>query len=140
MKEYKEYATKYLPPLKIVQQIKEDYLKLTIIEGAYANAKTEEEKALHNKVKTLADMLEPLQRMIFARNFEKGMLDRGYSMEFVAKGKNKEILEVKYVLMTYALAHQMMNTGNFENSVKMLGFKKVIFTDGYSKNWYYTFN
>ncbi len=43
----------------------------------------------------------------------------------------------KYVLMSKALAYKIANEGRTLESAKNVGFKKLVFTDGFNNSWTY---
>lgn len=53
------------------------------------------------------------------------------------KGKNSDILEIKYVLMSRPLVYKLANDGKVYQTAKEWGFKKIVFSDGYDSSWTY---
>ena len=64
-------------------------------------------------------------------------IDTEGNAEIQAKGNNKQTLEYKYVLMSKAVVYKLVNEGNVLETVKEVGFRKLVFTDGFYNSWTY---
>ena len=82
------------------------------------------------------------QRVGWAKNAERTMLDQGMDVEFQLSGARKERLTVKWALMGKAAVHQItkggsMGEGAFLSQMQKVGFKRVSFSDGFDFEIYY---
>jgi hypothetical protein len=73
-------------------------------------------------------------RVDFANRMEKAFLDQGMDVYVTTPGKLKDTLKLKYVLMSRPMVHQMMQS-TLPDNAKKLGFKRMVFTDGYDESW-----
>lgn len=74
-------------------------------------------------------------RRIVVEQMEKKMLSEGMDFEFTTSGPDEDILRVKYVLMSRPLVYKVTNETEFLQNMRIGGFKKVTFTDGYDDSW-----
>lgn len=77
-------------------------------------------------------------------NLEKGFLNLGWNIEVTLKGKEKDILNLKYVLFSKAMVYKLTNNndmseGSFLLNIKKSGFKRVHFTNNYDYGEYWDF-
>lgn len=77
-------------------------------------------------------------------NLEKGFLELGWDVEVTLKGKEKDILNLKYVLFSKAMVYKLTNgndlsEGSFLLNIKKSGFKRVHFTNNYDYGQYWDF-
>ena len=69
---------------------------------------------------------------------ERFMLGRGVDTYISVSGKDNTTLTVKYVLMSRPAVYQLVNDQNergFMPMVRDLGFRKLVFTDGFKDTW-----
>lgn len=78
-------------------------------------------------------------RQAFAEQMEGKYLQKGLDVHVSVHGKKKTTLQLKYVLMSRPTVYQLVNDESFETMVRGMGFKKVVFTDGYDSTWTYTY-
>ena len=52
-----------------------------------------------------------------------------------ATGTKKDQLRLKYVLMSQPLVYKFQNKVKLPEQAKALGFKKIIYSDGYNESW-----
>lgn len=109
-KELDPYIKKISSQYEKEQKIKEAQLEKL-------NAKTQEEL-----------------RKKFASKLEYNFLDNNLNIEVTTQGKAHTQLKLKYALMSKVFVHQTLKT-DFAENTKKLGFKKIIFTDGYNDTW-----
>lgn len=77
------------------------------------------------------------QRKNFAEQIEVAFLDDGIDFEVTLKGKHKDQLRIKWVLMGRAAVHAMTSGTGFLENAEKAGFKRVTFTDGFYESLYY---
>ncbi|MBM4283714.1 MAG: hypothetical protein FJ128_00475 [Deltaproteobacteria bacterium] len=75
------------------------------------------------------------KRILYAGLLENEFLNRGYDISVKVLGKESRTLKLKWVLMGRPLVHQLTNDGKLAAKWREMGFKKVIFTDGYRAAW-----
>ena len=75
------------------------------------------------------------KRLIYGPGLENLFLDKGYDITVKITGKDATTLRIKWILTSRVLVHQISKDQNLIQSWRQLGFKKVIFTDGYRSNW-----
>jgi hypothetical protein len=121
----------------MVKTLSEDTLKLVILEAGYAKPENETQKKTLVKAESLRPRVEVLRRDVYAKTLERAMLGKGFNTEVQAKGASKQVLEYKYALMSKALMYKLANEGRTLESARNVGFKKLIFTDGFNSSWTY---
>jgi hypothetical protein len=86
--------------------------------------------------------LRKLQRESWAGEYETKLLDEGMDVRVRLRGRYKDSVRIVYVLFNRAWAHKITGggstapgsvLGNLEN----LGFKRVVFSDGYFESYSY---
>lgn len=135
IKEYQQSMKKYYPTKEMLTTLNDDWLKLIVAEETYKNAIEKEQKLIYEKAKALFPVVDRIRRQVYAKLIESEMLDKGFNYEVSAQGKNNEILKIKYALMSNALIYNLRNKANLDKSAHKLGFKKIIFTDGFDRTW-----
>jgi hypothetical protein len=86
----------------------------------------------------LAKVFMKSGRENIANELEKRYLSNGMDVRITLSGPEKTIMRMEYVLMSRPLIYKITNETDFLQNLKTLGFKKVIFTDGYYHSWTYT--
>ncbi len=89
----------------------------------------EEEKAKRKQ--------EITKRKDFAKLLEKTYLDNGSDVYVSTSGNNHTVLRIKWVLMSRPQVHDTVNRQEEMSMLKALGFKKIIFSDGFEEGWTY---
>lgn len=74
-------------------------------------------------------------REAYAREFETMMLEQYQDFYVRTSGPKSTILTIRYVLMSRPLVYKLTTSDTFMNKLRFLGFKKVVFTDGYYNTW-----
>lgn len=75
------------------------------------------------------------RRHLFVEELEREYLGKGFDVHLTATGPYKTIFNFKYVLVSRPLVYQLTNSNTFMGSLRSRGFKKAVFTDGYSGGW-----
>ncbi len=78
-----------------------------------------------------------LARVNVAKKLERKYLSNGMDVRIFLSGPEKTIMLMEYVFMSRPLVYQITNETNFLLDLELLGFKKVIFSDGYDWKWSY---
>ena len=88
--------------------------------------------------KLAMDELQLKKRQEIAGGMENLFLDQGMDATVTAGGRGKTVLTIKYALMSRPFVHlftkKMIEANSFKN-LKQVGFKHIVFTDGYSSTW-----
>ena len=74
-------------------------------------------------------------RQYYSDELEKVYLSKGMDVEVSVSGTDNTTIKLKYVLMSRPLVYQMTNDSSVTGKLRELGFKKIIFTDGYRNTW-----
>lgn len=77
------------------------------------------------------------QRENWASNYESSLLDSGVDTRVTLRGKYKDRIKIKWVLLSRARVHQITKDGTFLAGLEKAGFTRVTFSDGYYESWYY---
>jgi hypothetical protein len=82
-------------------------------------------------------------RLAWASASEKKMLENGMEVDFIVTGSKKDLLTVKWVLMSKVQVYRLTNDdsmaeGSFLSNLQKAGFRKVTFSDGYNYGVTYT--
>jgi hypothetical protein len=76
------------------------------------------------------------KRILYASNLENLYLDKGYDITVKVEGKDASILKMKWVLTSRPVVHKLTKDPDLIRAWRDMGFKKVVFTDGYRSTWY----
>lgn len=79
------------------------------------------------------DLLEKRRRA--ADILETTFLDAGRDVYVRSEGKELRTLRVKYILMSRPLVYKFQQDHKTRETLRDLGFTKLIFTDGYRDTW-----
>lgn len=60
------------------------------------------------------------------------------SVDIRVSGPKNTTLTFSYVLVTRAFVYQVANQTDFLANCELVGFKTLVFTDGYDKTWRYS--
>lgn len=137
LKEYEKTIKKYYPSQAMFSYLHLDWLRLNIIISKHKDATDKDRKQLYTKAKTVLQEVEVMRRKVFAKLLGSDMLESHRDYKINAIGKNSETLKIQYILMSRPLVHTLINDPATTNVAQSLGFKKVIFTDGYDNTWTY---
>ena len=78
-----------------------------------------------------------MQRENWAEQYELSLLDQGIDARVSLKGKHKDKVKIRWVLLGRAIVHQITRDGTFLAGLEKIGFKRVTFSDGFYESWYY---
>jgi len=85
-----------------------------------------------NKLEAVA---RHVMRKNFAATYQSHLLDNGMDAYVSTHGKQDTTLKVKFILISRPLIHKLTQQGDYWLSLKNMGFKKVIFTNGFNDTW-----
>ncbi len=74
-------------------------------------------------------------RIDYAETYERLMLKAGMDATVRTEGKNADTLVITYILVDRPLVYNMLNDSETTDEWKLLGFKRVRFSDGYESSW-----
>lgn len=82
------------------------------------------------------------KRVEAARNLERDLLDKGFSVTVTVDGRGRDRMTIEYVLFSKAWVHKLtdggsMGRGSFLHKMESMGFRGVTFTDGIRDSWDY---
>lgn len=76
-------------------------------------------------------------RRQFAEEQERNFLSNGFDFTVRTNGKDATTIRYTSVLVSRPLVYKLMNESDLANTLKTIGFKKAIFSDGYDAEWTY---
>lgn len=115
-------------------------------EAGYAEAKKAAarlEKCRKSLEKTLTKGLREImvkQRVEWAARYEAEKLNSGIDLRLTLSGKYKDLVKIRWVLLSRVMVHQITRDGSFLTNLERMGFKRVTFSDGFYESWYYDLN
>lgn len=95
--------------------------------------KVEDARRAKLKVEREKDLLEKRRRA--PEILETTFLDAGRDVYVKSEGKELRTLRVKYVLMSRPMVYKFQQDRKTRETLRDLGFTKLIFTDGYNDTW-----
>jgi len=129
----------------------ENIRRITRDDAAYGKAKkvaARLEKCRKQGANTLIKGLRDImitQREDWADKYERSLLSEGMDVRVKLQGRNKNVVKIVYVLFNRAWAYQITDggstsAGSFLGELQKIGFKKVIFSDGFWESFFYDLN
>lgn len=104
-----------------------------------AQKKEKQNQAKRQKEQAIRDKLAPISaRQAFAKVYEAALLSQMMDAHVSTSGKEHTILRVEYILMNRPLVYNLSNDTEYVGQLRSMGFKKIIFTDGYDHSWSFT--
>lgn len=135
LKSNSEHLKKYYGTPSQVKQATADLVKLAVIKGLYEKSGKKEEKNLGARATALILRVSQQQRTIYASATEEIFVRSGMDVRVTANGAKKDQLNLKYVLMSKPLVYKFQNEVKLSDQARVLGFKKIIYSDGYDTSW-----
>lgn len=77
------------------------------------------------------------QRERRASEIEATMLESGIDWSVTLRGKYKDQMRIEWILLGRVAVHQMTKDGELIAGLQKIGFKRVVFTDGYYESYTY---
>jgi hypothetical protein len=135
LKSNEERLKKYYGTTEQVQQATTDLVKLAAIKGLYEKSDRKDEKGLGARADTLITRVSQQQRAVFASATEEIFIKSGMDIKVTAAGAKKDQLRLKYVLMSQPLVYKFQNEAKLPEQARFLGFRKIVYSDGYDETW-----
>jgi len=76
-------------------------------------------------------------RKKFAKECEYDYLDKGLNVSVTTPGRNATTLKLKWIGVSKVTAHEFGKKTELFQTLRELGFKKFVITDGYGETWYW---
>jgi len=112
------------------ENLKTHYANKSMLEKA-----NEDIKALdgsdRKKTTKIRAALEEQRREIYASILTEGAMDKGTGTHATAVGKGKKTLRIEWALMSESLAYRTQKEGVISETASMLGFNKIVYTNGF---------
>lgn len=134
-KENAEKSKKYYGTVDQVKEATADLVKLAVVKGFYGESKIQEERSLSSRADSLITKVSQQQRALYASTVEEIFVKNGMDVKVTASGAKKDQLRLKYVLMSQPLVYKFQNEMKLNDQARTLGFKKLIYSDGYDETW-----
>ena len=109
-------------------EAKELYVKL-------GDKQADSRRASEEKAKKIETQRLLAVRKVFAKEYERSLLDKGFDAYASTHGKNHTTLKLKWVLISRPLVHKVCNDMDLIERLRSMGFKKFILSDGYENSW-----
>ena len=135
LKQNADRLKKYYGTPDQVKEATADLIKLAVVQGLYEKSEKAEEKKLGAKAANLIPTVSQQQRTIYASATEEIFVKSGMDVKVSASGTKKDQLRLKYVLMSQPLVYKFQNEVKLPQQARVLGFKKIIYSDGYNETW-----
>jgi hypothetical protein len=74
-------------------------------------------------------------RIGFAKALEGRLLEEGKNVDLIATGPKFTTLKYKWIGVSKSFVYQIQNDTTFLENCQTLGFKKVVFTNGYDETY-----
>jgi len=75
-------------------------------------------------------------RKEYAESLEYDLLNNSrMDTTITTSGKNNTTIKIKYILVSIVFVNELTKKEEFINNLRRLGFKKLVFTDGYHGDW-----
>jgi hypothetical protein len=125
---------KYYASQDQISQATDDLIRLAVLKGYYSEAKTKKEKELGLKASKLLPKVAQQQRELYSSATEEIFIKSGMDVKVTARGKDKTQLRIEYVLMSQPLVYKFQNEIKIGDQARAVGFKKIIFTNGFDSS------
>lgn len=79
--------------------------------------------------------IPPSIRTNYADTLERNYLDKGMDVHVDVSGKKKDTIRLQYIMFTRPAVYKIQKNGKLLEEMRQLGFRKVIFADGYDTSW-----
>lgn len=135
VKQVKEKLGKYYATKEDVSSLFTNVVALKITEDVYKNSAEPSDRKFAVKLSAVITKAEAVMREAHASALEEAFISTGMDARVSAMGSNKSTLRVKYVLMSQPLVYKLQRDGLVSVRANELGYKKVLYTDGYDNTW-----
>lgn len=113
--------------------------KIVQMQTSIQKQQASQQKLEAKKQETADKIIRKAARQAFAKKYEDSLLDENINATVTTYGAGNTILKLQYVLVSKVWAHKLSQNAEFFDTLKSLGFKKFIISDGFNEEWYWTF-
>jgi hypothetical protein len=135
LKSTREHLKKYYANPSQVSAAKSDVLNLTGWAAFYGEQSDDQGKALAKRAKAMVPEAELRLRQLYASSLEQIFVKSGINADVTVTGKEKKTLRIKYALMSKAVVYKLQNEVDIPKQARAVGFKKLIYTDGFQSEF-----
>jgi len=94
------------------------------------------EKEIDRQAKIITENLMAITRKKYAKELENNLLNNArMDNTITTSGKNNTTLKLKYILVSRVFVNELTKDGKLQNTWRSMGFKTIIFTNGYNETW-----
>jgi hypothetical protein len=135
IKDNKESLKKFYSTSDSVTQVTTDIIQLTMIKSENSKSDSSaENKALGKRAGKLLPQLEQQSRTMYASSLENSFMKNGLDFKVSATGKELKQLRLVYALMSKPLVYKFQNDMKIDSQATMMGFSKLVFTNGFESD------
>jgi hypothetical protein len=92
--------------------------------------------ARQNNIHAETEELRAITRKDYAKELENNLLNNArMDTTITTSGKNNTTLKLKYILVSRVFVNELTKDGKLQNTWRSMGFKTIIFTNGYNETW-----
>lgn len=130
--ENKVSLKKFYSSADSVNQATTDIIQLTMIKNENSkNPGAVESKALAKRAENLLPQLQQQTRTMYASSIEESFVKNGLDISVKATGRESKQLRMIYALMSKPLVYKFQNDMKIEKQATVMGFSKLVFTNGF---------
>jgi hypothetical protein len=111
------------------------FLSLSLCTGVSYSQTPVEHFQVPGKGKPVGLKVPAVQRINFAKSFEKRLIARGDKAHVVTKGDSDKILVIKWPELSRPFVQGITNNARMVKDLRELGFKRIMLTDGKKSAW-----
>ncbi len=94
------------------------------------------EKEIDRQAKIITEKLMAINRKNYAKEYENLLLNNArMDTTITTSGKNDTTLKFKFILVSRVFVNELTKDGKLVNHWRSMGFKTIIFTNGYNETW-----
>lgn len=134
MNEVRRKLKKYYGTADDIRELNQNVALLTVAKAAYANSTEPSQKRIYSKISALLPKIESTLRDTYASSIEEIFVKNGMDIRVNAVGDGKKTLRLKYALMSQPLIYKFQNEVNLDTQAKAIGFKKIVYTNGFESD------
>lgn len=134
MNEVRTKLKKYYGTADDIRELNQNVALLTVAKAAYANSTESSQKRIYSKMSALLPKMESTLRDTYASSIEEIFVKNGMDIRVNAVSDGKKTLRLKYALMSQPLIYKFQNEIHLDTQAKAIGFKKIIYTNGFESD------
>ncbi|MGB8993143.1 MAG: hypothetical protein WCD80_13900 [Desulfobaccales bacterium] len=94
------------------------------------------EREIDRQAKIITEKFMVISRKKYAKDYENLLLNNArLDTTITTSGKNNTTLKFKCILVSRVFVNELTKDGKIINHWRSMGFKKIIFTNGYNETW-----